>query len=122
MPGRRLAALRDRQPGHRRRARLCPWQHFYAHRNAGRIRCTGRTGAGYPKARFIISTSGAAIASLYLVPVTRQMEVYMNKTLKWTMVLSVSLGFAAQPALAQGKGKDKDNKQEHGQAAKGGAQ
>jgi hypothetical protein len=40
----------------------------------------------------------------------------MNKTLKWAIVLSVSLGFAAQPALAQGKGKD--GKQDHGQAAK----
>jgi hypothetical protein len=41
----------------------------------------------------------------------------MNKTLKWAIVLSVSLGFAAQPALAQGKGKD-GGKQDHGQAAK----
>jgi hypothetical protein len=43
----------------------------------------------------------------------------MNRTLKWAIALSVSFGFAAaQPALAQGKGKD-GGKPDHAQAAKG---
>jgi hypothetical protein len=41
----------------------------------------------------------------------------MKNRLKWAIVLSVSLGFATQPALAQGKGKD-GGKQDHGQAGK----
>lgn len=41
----------------------------------------------------------------------------MNRSLKWAIALSVSIGFAAtEPALAQGK---KDGKQDHAQSAKG---